>query len=71
MRPGCADLGLSPRLVQTGRSKARYSREIVYLRKEGWYFSSDDEPPNNLLQQARHPCRTTVSSVVTHYPTIQ
>lgn len=63
--PGCAELSPSLRTVslQTGRSNARYSREIVHTRKEGWYFSSSEEPPNNLLQQVRPPPRTIHDSL--------
>lgn len=67
--PDCADLRPSLRVVQTGRSSARYSREIVYTRKEGWYFSSSEEPPNNLLQQVRPPTigfRLKTPAVVLH-----
>ena len=26
----------------------------MHVKREGWYYSSEEDPPNNLLQQARH-----------------
>lgn len=34
------------------RGSKKWQREISFIRKDGWYYSrDDDEAPNNLLQQ--------------------
>lgn len=40
-------------LATQARTKGskQYQREIMYVKKDGWYFRDEDEAPNNLLQQ--------------------
>ncbi len=33
------------------KGSKQYQREIMYVKKDGWYFRDEDEAPNNLLQQ--------------------
>ena len=45
----------------------------MHVKREGWYYSNEEDPPNNLLQQARplslvsHPAETADCSIAVRY----